>query len=113
VTTCFPIDTTGPLIQPADAMALVQLYNSTICSGSPMLTLQAQEGIVLTLAGNQIVFKNQADFPGTPPSCDETVEDFVKIVNACFNGLPSYGGRLLEHGLANYVIATTAQGPFV
>ncbi|KAB5583229.1 hypothetical protein GE09DRAFT_1211834 [Coniochaeta sp. 2T2.1] len=112
VTNCFGIDTVGPLIQPADAMALVQLYNQTICSGNPVLTLQAQEAIVITQGPNQLMFKNQVQFPITPPSCDETVDDFVAIVNTCFNGLPAYGGRLIDHVLSNYVISSTAQGAF-
>ncbi|KAB5566703.1 hypothetical protein GE09DRAFT_1218959 [Coniochaeta sp. 2T2.1] len=110
VTNCFGIDTVGPLIQPADAMALVQLYNQTICSGNPVLTLQAQEGIVITSGSNQLMFKNQVQFPITPSTCDETVDDFVTIVNTCFNGLPAYGGRLIDHVFSNYVIASTAQG---
>jgi hypothetical protein len=103
---CFAADTRGPLITPDAANALIELYNSTICSGNPMLSLGPQEGIVLSIAGNYILFKNQLSITASPPSCDETVEDFVILFQTCFKGFETYGGKLLEHD-ANYVIATT------
>jgi hypothetical protein len=83
---CLPVFPSGMVITPAEALALVDLYNQTICSGAPILTVGPQTGIVLAIADTQLVFRNPLPIPATPPSCDETVEGFVQLVDLCWNG---------------------------
>jgi len=106
---CFPVFASGVVITPAQALALVDLYNQTICSGAPDLTVGPQTSIVLAIAATQLVLRNPLPIPVTPPSCDETVEDFVELVNLCWNGQPTFGGLLLEGGFFDYIIASTTQ----
>lgn len=104
---CFPVYASGVVITPAQALELVDLYNSTICSGAPTLTVGPQTSIVLAIGPNQLVLRNPLPIPATPPSCDETVEDFVQLVDLCWNGLPTFGGLLLELEFFDYIIAPT------
>jgi hypothetical protein len=106
---CFPIFSSGVIITPAQALALVDLYNQTICSGAPILTVGPQTSIVLSIAQTQLVLRNPLPIPATPPSCDETVEDFVQLVESCWDGQPTFGGLLLELGFFDYIIASTTQ----
>lgn len=106
---CFPVFSSGVVITPAEALALVDLYNQTICSGAPILTLGPQTSIVLAIAETQLVLRNPLLIPATPPSCAETVEDFVQLVDLCWKGQPTFGGLLLELGFFDYIIASTTQ----
>jgi hypothetical protein len=106
---CLPVFSSGVVITPAQALALVDLYNQTICSGAPILTVGPQTSIVLAIADTQLVLRNLLPIPATPPSCDETVEDFVQLVDLCWNGQPTFGGLLLELGFFDYIIASTTQ----
>lgn len=106
---CFPAFSSGVVTTPAEALAVVDLYKQTICSAATILTAGRQTGIVLAISGSRLVLRNRLPILATPPPCEESVEDFVQLVDLCWNGRPTFGGLLLELGVFDYIIASATR----
>lgn len=110
--TCF--EEGSGFVTTAEANDLVNKFNRLICQTNPDagISLNPLEGITVEDLSGTIIFQDTLDQVATPPNCGEVVDDFRKLVAACFADQESYGGVLVETaggGATNYIIESPAR----
>ncbi|ETI24990.1 hypothetical protein G647_04360 [Cladophialophora carrionii CBS 160.54] len=105
--TCF--EQGSGFVTTAQANDLVNEFNRLICQSNPSagISLNGLEGVSVNDPSGTIIFQNTLTQVATPPNCGEVVEDFQKLLDACFTNQGSYGGVLIETaggGATSYII---------